>query len=307
MKENFSKALPVILTYEGGYANNPKDPGGATMKGITQGTYNAWLARQGLASTPVRNISDKDVETIYQANYWAKLDCDEMPSGVDLCLFDAAVNSGVGSSTSWAQAVCGVTVDGDFGMKTKAAIQSMDPETFIRDFNSRRLATLKRLPTWGTFGKGWAARISNGQKIEIAWAEAGDGPDAVMVDTVGGNAKANPSAIPVSRTRVIVANATTVGGAVAAGVSQTTQAISGVSFPWVTNIVGGLTLVGALAALIVYLSKTWDDKAAAGTAKATVDPNADADIPTKATVAAKAVALAPQPVAQPAPVPEAKP
>lgn len=286
MKENYARAIAIELVYEGGYVDNPKDPGGATMKGVTQGTFNSWRARHGEAIEAVRNISDAELDAIYKTDYWDRVECDVLPAGVDLCMFDAAVNSGVGSASSWAQAVCGVTVDGDFGPKTKTAIQAMDPETFIRDFNSRRLGTLKRLPTWSTFKNGWSARISNGQKIELAWAQAGDGPDPIQAHTVGGNAKANPATIPVSKTSVIVTQAATVGGAVTAGAAQAGQSLTGLSdtFAWMKYVLGGLTIVGAAAGLIVYFSKAANDAASNSQAKATVDPNADAEIATTAII-----------------------
>lgn len=281
MKEDYSKAEGTILVYEGGYSDNPKDPGGATMKGITQATFNSWNARHGVAQAPVKTISDATVAAIYKADYWTRLDCDDMPAGVDLCLFDAAVNSGVGGATAWAQGVVGLPTDGDFGPKTKAAILAADPETFIRGFNSHRLATLKRLPTWSTFGKGWAARISNGQKIELAWAQAGEGPDPVMVDTIGGHQKARATDIPVNKTRVIAANITTAGSAVGAGVAQAGQSITSLTdtFAWMKYVLAGLTCVGAVTTLIVYLTKTWDDQASNAQATAKVDPDADAGVP----------------------------
>ena len=296
MQEDFPRALTTVLVYEGGYSNDPVDPGGATMKGVTQATYNSWLARNGRPSAPVRNITSQDVANIYKLDYWGRTDCDEMPAGVDLCLFDASVNSGVGSAVSWAQAVCSITVDGDFGPKTKAAILAMDPDDFIHGFNSRRLATLKRLPTWGHFGKGWTARISNGQKIELAWAEAADGPDPVQVSTIGGHTKADPRTIPTSRVSQTAATAGTVGGALATTVSQTTSSLQPYSdtLHWVTYLLLGLTLVSAVVGGIVLLLKTWDDQASASQAQTKVDPDADAELPTvkvlpDGTVAVQAV------------------
>ena len=132
MQGNFDKALARVLVYEGGYVNAAGDPGGPTMKGITQATYNSWRARQGLSAAPVRTISDKDVASIYRTDYWDRVDADNLPPGVDFCLFDAAVNSGVGGATRWAQAICGVPVDGDYGPKTESAIQGTDPEEIGR-------------------------------------------------------------------------------------------------------------------------------------------------------------------------------
>jgi lysozyme family protein len=280
MQENFDKALARVLVYEGGYANVPGDPGGPTMKGITQATYNSWRVRQGLTATPVRNIPDKDVATIYKTEYWDRLDADNLPPGVDFCLFDAAVNSGVGGATKWAQAVAGVNTDGDWGPKTETAVLGTDPEDFIEQFCSHRLGTLQRLPTWGKFGKGWAARIANVQKTALAWAQAGDEPEAVPVHTAGGNAKSRPQDVPQSKVSTAITHAGTLGGVIVTGAAQAGSALAPASdsFAWLKYVLGGLTLVGAVAGLIVYFSQQANRAASTAVRKATVDLEADTAI-----------------------------
>lgn len=284
MKGNFDQALARVLVYEGGYSNNPKDPGGATMKGITQGTYNSWRARQGLGSASVANIKDSEVAAIYKMDYWDRIHGDKFPAGVDFCVFDAAVNSGVGGATKWAQAVVGITVDGDMGPKTESTILEDDPEDFIRSFCAHRLGTLQRLPTWSTFGKGWSARVANVQKTALAWAASAydEAPDAAQVSTISGNAKARTADVPVSKTSTLITHAGTMGGVIATGAAQAGQSITGLTdtFQWVKYVLGGLTLAGAVGGLIVYFSKQANEAAALSVRKATVDPDADAEVPT---------------------------
>ena len=95
MNKTFKHALKFVLKWEGGYVNNPNDKGGATNKGITQNTYNAWLKSQGKASKDVRNITDSEVEEIYYKNYWLAAGCDKMNDTFALLSFDTAVNMGV--------------------------------------------------------------------------------------------------------------------------------------------------------------------------------------------------------------------
>jgi lysozyme family protein len=284
MKGNFAKSLARVLVYEGGYSNNPKDPGGVTDKGITQGTYNAWLSKRGESSRAVKGISDEDVASIYKTEYWDRIHGDELPSGVDFCMFDAAVNSGVGGSTTWAQNVVNVNPDGSMGNTTLEAIQADDAEDFIRAFCSRRLGTLKRLRTWPTFGKGWSARIANVQKTALAMAASADdqAPDPVLVSTAGGNSKARMSDVPISKTSAIATHAATVGGAVATATAATTQSLGGISdtFAWIKYVLGGLTIVGAVSGLVVLISKSANDAASNGAATAKVDPDADAEFAT---------------------------
>jgi len=93
--ELFEQALKFVLTREGGYVNNPKDPGGATNKGITQYTYNAWLKSKGQISKSVKDITDAEVKEIYYKNYWLAAKCDKMTKKFAIICFDTAVNMGV--------------------------------------------------------------------------------------------------------------------------------------------------------------------------------------------------------------------
>lgn len=94
--EIFKKALQFVLAREGGYVNDPNDRGGATNKGITQNTYNAWLKVNGKATKDVKMITDAEVKEIYYNNYWLKAGCNKMTSKFAVICFDTAVNMGVG-------------------------------------------------------------------------------------------------------------------------------------------------------------------------------------------------------------------
>lgn len=100
----FKKALSFVLKWEGGYVNNPNDKGGATNKGITQGTYNNWLISQGKSRKDVKFISQQEVEEIYYKNYWLKAGCDKMSKVFAVICFDTAGNMGVGRVKEFLQA-----------------------------------------------------------------------------------------------------------------------------------------------------------------------------------------------------------
>lgn len=102
--ELFKKALQFVLKWEGGYVNNPNDKGGATNKGITQGTYNSWLISKGQQRKDVKFISQSEVEEIYYKNYWLKAGCQNMSKKFAVLSFDTAVNMGVGRVRGFLQA-----------------------------------------------------------------------------------------------------------------------------------------------------------------------------------------------------------
>ena len=148
--EFFTKALSRVLVYEGGKVDDPEDPGGRTNKGITQATFNAFLRSHDAATRDVYGITDAEVSTIYKGEYWDRVRGDELPVGVDLCVFDAAVNSGVGRSIKWLQQSLGDhyagQIDGVLGNKTVQAVEDFgDSDALIEEFCARRLGTLKRL------------------------------------------------------------------------------------------------------------------------------------------------------------------
>lgn len=103
MDNLFKKALAFVLKWEGGYANNPNDKGGATNKGITQNTYNNWLKTQGLTSKDIKNISNEEIEQIYYKNYWLAAGCNKMDKVFAILVFDTAVNMGFGRAKEFLQ------------------------------------------------------------------------------------------------------------------------------------------------------------------------------------------------------------
>lgn len=171
MKTNFDRCLAETLAHEGGWADDPHDPGGATMKGITIGTYRAWKGR-AVTKAELRAIPDSEVRAIYRQNYWNPVRGDDLPAGLDLVAFDGAVNSGVSRGAKWLQTAVGVTADGKVGPQTLAAAKAAHPEAVIDRACSARLAWLRTLSTWGRYGKGWSIRVESVRETAIAMAKA---------------------------------------------------------------------------------------------------------------------------------------
>lgn len=171
MRDNFERCLSEVLRHEGGWADHPKDPGGATMKGVTLATFRNY--RLGATKAQLRAISDADLRMIYRGGYWDKVRGDDLPAGLDLVAFDAAVNSGPGRGARWLQSALGVSADGQIGPKTIAAANAhADRQKVIRTACQDRLRWLKTLGTWATFGKGWARRVSEIEAAALAMANA---------------------------------------------------------------------------------------------------------------------------------------
>jgi len=159
MKENFEAALAAVLVHEGGYVNHPRDPGGATNKGVTQGVYDDWRVRHGKPKQSVRLITSEEIGAIYKRDYWDRVRGDDLPSGVDYAVFDFAVNSGVSRASRYLQAAVGTPQDGVIGPQTIGAIK--DAKATVKAVCDKRMAFLRGLGTFNTFGRGWTRRVND--------------------------------------------------------------------------------------------------------------------------------------------------
>ncbi|TCR01054.1 glycoside hydrolase family 108 protein [Neorhizobium sp. JUb45] len=229
-QSEFVRSLAKVLVHEGGYSNHPADPGGATMKGVTQRVYDDYREALNLKPSAVRNISETELQAIYRRRYWDLAKCDRLAPGVSYVVFDGAVNSGVAQSAKWLQrALAGMglykgTIDGVVGDGTiLAASQVNDNDALVGKICELRLAFLKQLKTWKTFGKGWSARVAGVRKVGQAWASGSIGPEVTYV--AGGEARAMLSdAKPAPKLAVADAATGAGGGSFGiAGVLKTAQ------------------------------------------------------------------------------------
>ena len=165
MRYNFDACLAKLLSHEGGYVNHPKDPGGRTNLGVTQAVYEDWVERP-VTEQEMRDLTAEDVGPIYKKNYWDRVKGDELPSGVDWCAFDWAVNSGSGRPAKAIQRAVGATADGAIGPNTLKAVADKDPKEIIEYVYNVRQSFYEGLKTFKTFGKVWTRR--NKETLEQA-------------------------------------------------------------------------------------------------------------------------------------------
>ena len=158
MKDNFQAALAAVLHHEGGFSNHSADPGGMTNLGCTKAVWEEHCGHS-VDEKAMRALTPDDVAPLYKRKYWDKVCGDDLPSGVDFVVFDAAINSGPSRAAKWLQACVGVDPDGGIGPKTLAAVNAVDPKELVKDYSKRRLSFLTGLATWETFGRGWSKRV----------------------------------------------------------------------------------------------------------------------------------------------------
>lgn len=151
---SFDDAFAALLGNEGGYVDNPNDPGGATMWGITER-----VARAHGYTGAMQDLPQDFAKQIAKTCYWDPFQCDQFDPRIGFQVFDAAYNGG--DPAQWLQQAAGVAADGIIGAQTVGAVRAADPMKIVMRFDAYRLRYLGNLPIWPSFGHGWANRIAN--------------------------------------------------------------------------------------------------------------------------------------------------
>jgi lysozyme family protein len=164
-KSSFEVCLNHTLQWEGNFSNHKEDTGGPTMRGIIQRVYDAWRKRNNLPRRSVRAIEEAELQAIYRENYWALVRGDELPEGLDLCVFDYGVNSGPSRAVSHLQEILNIKVDGNMGPVTLDAVNAADPVDTIKKLSNRRRKFVRQIVSYPTFGVGWERRIDGVEQV----------------------------------------------------------------------------------------------------------------------------------------------
>ncbi len=158
---HFPPCIAHVLAAEGGLVNHPQDPGGVTKFGISQRSY---------PDLDIHALTRDAAQAIYQRDYWAPIQGDDLPAGLDLVMLDHAVNAGPARAIRVLQNLVGVPEDGLLGPVTLAGIARAHPADLITAFSDRRLDYYRDLPSWRYFGAGWTRRVQRARRAALALA-----------------------------------------------------------------------------------------------------------------------------------------
>jgi len=175
MKSNFDASITKMLAHEGGYTDDKRDPGnrlpdgraGSTNLGVTQAVWEAFIGHK-VSQEVMKALTRTDVGHLYKERYWDAVQGDELPTGVDYSVFDAAVNSGPRQAAKWLQRAVGAVDDGAIGPMTLAKVLAHPADDVVERFNHQRLSFLQGLPTFGIYGKGWTRRVAEVQSVSAS-------------------------------------------------------------------------------------------------------------------------------------------
>lgn len=165
----FERALLFVLAVEGGASNHVADPGGLTMNGVTQATYDRYRERASLVRRPVTSIEDVEVREIYR-DFWNESHAAELAWPMSLLQLDAAINHGPRGAIRILQRTLGVREDGIFGPVTRAAAQARTTvdASFVNDALWTRLRTYAEKEHFNAFGRGWVRRLQKLREEAVA-------------------------------------------------------------------------------------------------------------------------------------------
>jgi len=227
----YAEAIRRLLSSEGGYVNHPSDPGGPTNFGITIADYRRYVKPDATAAD-VRAMKVEEAKAIYREKYWRAMRCDDLPAGVDYCVFDYAVNSGTGRVPKVLQRVLGVSVTGQMNDATMAQVRRRESRALIQSVCDERLRFLQGLKTWPVFGKGWSKRVGEVRNAALALADRSAGRAPLRETPV--TPAQGKGVVPVND----AARGSTVGGALASGgIAAQQSAVNGADWLVIAIIV----------------------------------------------------------------------
>ena len=154
----FDDAFANTIGLEGGFVDNPADPGGATMYGVTER-----VARKYGYTGDMHDLPLETAKQIAKQEYWDPYQCDALMPLVSMQVFDAVYNGG--DAVRWLQQSSGATVDGVMGPMTVTAVNLVNPYVMVMRFLALRLTYMTNLDIWPNFGRGWARRIAHNLQL----------------------------------------------------------------------------------------------------------------------------------------------
>ena len=167
---NFKECLALVLKSEGGYVNNPKDPGGMTNLGITKKSLEEWLGHD-VDEKFMRNLTPEMAAPFYEQKYWRSCYGEVLPRGLDFIVFSMAVNAGPGRAVKLLQQSLGCVPDGVIGPATRSLILASNSATLIAKFSETRREYYKSLKTFPIFGAGWLKRVDQEEQEALNMAK----------------------------------------------------------------------------------------------------------------------------------------
>lgn len=161
----YDAAMIRVFADEGGYTNDPVDPGGATNFGITIIDARKYW-KPNATPADVKAMPKAVAADIYRKHYANPMRYDDLPAGFDYTVLDAAINSGVGRAPVWGGKALGIVAK-SINDIVKPANAAPDKVALIKKYWAIRLGFLQGLSIFWRFGKGWTRRCTQGEAAAV--------------------------------------------------------------------------------------------------------------------------------------------
>lgn len=238
MQSNYPRVLANTLVEEGGWSNDPHDPGGATMRGVIQARYDEYRVKWGKPKQTVRNISEVELQEIYADGYWKPIDGPNHPKGIDQLAFDICVNSGPGRAAAILAASLGTGDKAPRSLSAKATLVR-DKVALAKNICARRGSFYRSLGTFKYFGKGWMSRNARMEAIAVKMVLEAEKLPAPVVQK-----KLEDEAAAAGKTKKTAGKIGGAAGAAGAGGTATPAVPTDAAWDWSTWLMmGGFVLV----------------------------------------------------------------
>jgi lysozyme family protein len=184
MQQDFGLVMPHLYTAEGGFSNDPRDPGGMTNLGVTAREWAAWkgIPLSLVSAKMMQGLTQADTDPLYRQRYWNMVDGDFLPAGVDALLMHFEVNAGAVAATEL-QALVAVKQDGVIGPRTLAALATytgyVGTKTALQAIGNAQAAHYRTLAQFSIYGKGWLNRVNSFLALAFQMAGVNEAPAPV--------------------------------------------------------------------------------------------------------------------------------
>lgn len=163
--DRFKAAVAFVLEREGGLVDDPEDPGGATNHGISLRFLKSVVPYA--TAVTIQDLTPEVATDLYREHFWDACSCDALPHGLDLAVFDGAVNQGPLTARKLLQRALGVVDDGYIGPVTLGAVLDADAGEVLLDFLARRAKRYAETANFQRFGRGWFRRLFEVQRAAM--------------------------------------------------------------------------------------------------------------------------------------------
>lgn len=161
MKQNYDDSFELVIGHEGGFTKDSRDRGNWTSGVIGKGTLKGTkygVSAMSYPSLDIVNLTVDQAKAIYKKDFWDACRCDELPSGIDYVVFDAAINHGPSRAIKFLQAAVGAVTDGALGPNTLRLVDKANPVKTITEFCVQRMMFFASISTFKVYGLGWTRR-----------------------------------------------------------------------------------------------------------------------------------------------------